>query len=107
MNSTTNKEAIAILNGFDLRNNADKYDIEALDMGIEALEKQTPVKFKNTAPCHVKAFDGEEKVFTYECLPCPLCGKWIVNNPIHKYCEYCGQALEFGNTKSETSSNKK
>ena len=36
----THKEAIHILDGFDLRNNADKYDLEALDMACDALEKQ-------------------------------------------------------------------
>lgn len=36
----THKEAIHILDGFDLRNNADKYGLEALDMACDALEKQ-------------------------------------------------------------------
>nr|DAW96147.1 MAG TPA: hypothetical protein [Bacteriophage sp.] len=32
-------EAISILDGFNLRNNADKYDVEALNMAQEAMEK--------------------------------------------------------------------
>lgn len=53
-------------------------------------------------PCdytHVKAFDGEDKVLTYNCAPCPNCGKWIVANISNKYCNHCGQALKWEETK--------
>lgn len=45
--------------------------------------------------CMVKAFDGEDRVLTYKCAPCPACGHWLVVNPSHRYCEYCGQAVKF------------
>ena len=72
-------------------------DIEALKVGISALEKQLTKKIPavNT-PCHVKAFDSDtETVYTYSCVNCPVCSKWIVANVNHKYCQYCGQALDW------------
>ena len=72
-------------------------DIEALKVGISALEKQVPKKIPavNT-PCHVKAFDSDtETVYTYSCVKCPVCSKWIVANVNHKCCQYCGQALDW------------
>lgn len=72
-------------------------DIEALKVGITALEKQVPKKIPavNT-PCHVKAFDSDtETVCTFCCVTCPVCSKWIVANVNHKYCQYCGQALDW------------
>ena len=72
-------------------------DIEALKVGISALEKQVPKKITAiNSPCHVKAFDSEsETVYTYSCINCPVCSKWIVANVNHKYCQYCGQALDW------------
>ena len=72
-------------------------DIEALKIGISALEKQVPKKITAVnSPCHVKAFDSEsETVYTYSCINCPVCSKWIVANVNHKYCQYCGQALDW------------
>lgn len=70
--------------------------IEEIKLAISALEKQESLKSIQNEPCYVKAFDGDSKVVTYKCLPCPSCNKWIVCNPTHKYCEYCGQALELG-----------
>ena len=72
-------------------------DMEALKVGITALEKQVPKKIPavNT-PCHVKAFDSDtETVCTFCCATCPVCSKWIVANVNHKYCQYCGQALDW------------
>ena len=47
-------------------------------------------------PCHVKAFDSDtETVYTYSCVKCPVCSKWIVANVNHKCCQYCGQALDW------------
>lgn len=72
-------------------------DKEALQTAITALEKQVPKKIPavNT-PCHVKAFDSDtETVYTYSCVKCPVCSKWIVANVNHKYCQYCGQAFDW------------
>lgn len=52
-----------------------------------------PMPVKRCEPCYVKAFDGESRVETYKCYPCPNCGKWITANENHKFCEWCGQAL--------------
>ena len=46
-------------------------------------------------PVEIKAFDGTDKVVTYKCYPCPHCGKWVANNENHRFCEWCGQALDF------------
>ena len=69
----------------------------ALGIAVQALEKQLPKKIPavNT-PCHVKAFDSDtETVYTYSCVKCPVCSKWIVANVNHEYCQYCGQALDW------------
>lgn len=72
-------------------------DIEACRMGIQALEKQIPKKIMAVNdPCHVKALDSESAmIYTYSCIHCPNCSKWIVANTNHRYCEYCGQALDW------------
>lgn len=72
-------------------------DKEALQTAITALEKQVPKKITAVNnPCHVKAFDSEtETVCTFCCVNCPVCSKWIVANVNHKYCQYCGQALDW------------
>lgn len=50
-------------------------------------------------PSHVKAADLEDgTIYTYKCYPCPKCGKWLTFNTNHKYCEYCGIKLEWGDT---------
>lgn len=57
----------------------------------------TPMKIDTSKePCHVKALDVERgKVLTYDCYPCPNCGKWIIYNTNHRYCEYCGIKLDW------------
>lgn len=40
-------------------------------------------------------------VCAFTCKPCPACGKWIVDNVSHKYCEHCGQALDLGGEEDE------
>ena len=54
---------------------------------------------KPIAPCdytEVKALDVDSnKVVHFLCAPCPNCDKWIVANPAHRFCEWCGQALEW------------
>lgn len=66
------------------------------DAAIEALEKREPRKFPEVERSHVKGFDAEEnKIYTYECAPCPNCHKWVIINPSRKYCDSCGQALDW------------
>lgn len=44
----------------------------------------------------VKALDMEtKKVVTFPTVPCPNCGKWILVNHNHRFCEYCGEQLEW------------
>ena len=92
----TNTEAISILNGYDLRSKAGVKGLSALDLGIEAIKKQIPKKVRVREPASVKAFDGTDKVHVFRCYPCPVCGKWIADNEGHKHCEWCGQALDWG-----------
>jgi len=75
------------------------YITEALNMAVEALKKQIPKKVRIREPLSVKAFDGTDKVVTFRCYPCPCCGKWIADNEGHKHCEWCGQALDWGEDK--------
>ena len=60
-----------------------------------AIKTQIPKKVKIGQSSEVKAFDGEDKVLTYKCYPCPNCGKWIVANENNKYCRWCGQKLDW------------
>ena len=53
------------------------------------------VKVRIGTPTHVKAFDGEGKVLTYRCYPCPNCSKWLIDNENNKYCQWCGQELDW------------
>ncbi len=87
----TAKEAMIILDGFNLRNNADKYDNEALNIAQEALEKQIPEK----------PLDVCTPVITWGL--CPVC-KGELNklgnrvNHVFKsnaFCPDCGQALDW------------
>lgn len=87
----TVQKAIFILDGFDLRNNADKYDIEALNLAQEALERQIPKK--PTDVC--------TPVITWGL--CPVCkGKlnMLGRQPSrvfksNNFCPDCGQALDW------------
>ena len=71
----------------------------AIETAIQALEKQIPKKIMAVNdPCHVKALDSESAmIYTYSCIHCPNCSKWIVANTNHRYCEHCGQALDWRN----------
>jgi len=74
----TAQEAIFILDGFDLRNNADKYDNEALNMAQEALEKRIPKK-----PQPSDGYEGKCK-----------CGAMFLDHSTN-YCGNCGQRLDW------------
>lgn len=64
-------------------------------MGTEAK------KVRVVNPSRVKAFDGECKVVTFRCYPCPECGKWIIDNENHQYCQWCGQKLDWSDCPTE------
>lgn len=61
---------------------------EALDMVIEALEKQDPKK-----PKRYIAFDGIER------NGCPSCPKNEILYAGQKFCSVCGQAINWGKSK--------
>ena len=52
-------------------------------------------KVRVCKPTSVKVFDGNDKVLTYRCYPCPPCTKWLIDNENHKYCQWCGQKLDW------------
>lgn len=97
-------EAIAILNGFYLRSNADKYDLEALDIGIEAIEKQIPKKPLDDFSTHaIYDNDGNylDQIDTMT-FKCPICNHILARGEIETtdcaeihYCDNCGQALDW------------
>ena len=62
----------------------------AIDTAIEALEKQIPKKVKNS---------GERIPFEWYC---PTCGELLCDDGYKdtdiKYCDQCGQALDWENT---------
>lgn len=65
------------------------YITEALDMAIEALEKQIPKK-------PIKA---KEHIMYSMCYICPNCQKNFSGTGIASYCYHCGQALDWSDTK--------
>ena len=77
------KEAISILDSFNLKSKADKYDMEALDIGLEAIKKQMPQK-----PLAETKYYGIGK--------CPRCGAVFLDKATN-YCGNCGQALDWNN----------
>ena len=70
--------------------------ITALKMAKEALEKQIPKK-PIVDPAHLVDFQN------YHCPKCKnkiiarIDGKWIAGK-LQKYCDNCGQALDWGDT---------
>lgn len=68
-------------------------DIEALEIAIEALEKQIPMKVTGYKT-KVKARDVElNEIATFTCMKCPNCEVWQSGND--KYCSRCGQRLDW------------
>lgn len=86
-------EAISILDGFNLRNNADKYDVEALNMAQEALEKRIPKKPTTNKVWYVGVYSGYYKTTN----TCPVCNCGLkANESWHdKHCPNCGQAIDW------------
>lgn len=66
----------------------------ALDMAIEALEKQVPKK----PTFEGKGFDGNGNI-TYETRICPCCGEEYAVDYYYyydyKYCPWCGQMIDW------------
>ena len=59
-------------------------DYEALDMAIDALEKQVPMK-----PLQ-QEMDIDGRAIT----PCGFCGEELPHNSLYDFCPYCGQAID-------------
>lgn len=57
---------------------------EALNMAIEALEKQVPMK---PLP---QEMDIDGRAIT----PCGFCGEELPHNSLYDFCPYCGQAID-------------
>ena len=81
----TYEEAIKQLNSVAVYH-FDKYTTDAIDMAIEALEKQIPKK-----PLHM-----------HKNYYCPICKEdgWLlwddaIPNDMDKYCGICGQAIDW------------
>ncbi len=69
---------------------------EALNLAIEALEKQIPKK-----PDYEGDGYDENGILIYDRAICPCCGnddfEYDINNWGCKFCPDCGQALDWGN----------
>ena len=63
-------------------------DIEALNMAIEVLEKQIPIR---------PIMRMEERGFNKGCIypHCPICDTMPVPHPNVSYCDKCGQAIDW------------
>lgn len=85
----THQKAIHILNSFNLRSVADKYDDIALDLATDALEKQIPKK------------PIEDGYYDLPCV-CPNCGSNVANEADNdyqfEYCYHCGQKIDWSDT---------
>ena len=86
----TESEAIKILQRdleIQVKNKALTDGIEAVKFAIQALEKQVPMKVKNS---------GERIPFEWYC---PACGELLCDDGYKdtyiKYCEHCGQKLDW------------
>lgn len=98
----TNVEAIGFLEG--LYHFADDVECAALNMAIEALEKQIPKKVIDHDYCIAEYDDsgcqiGGIFLCRYEC---PTCNNTIANGELEKsdlwdirFCQNCGQAIDW------------
>ena len=83
----TEQEAIANLKSIQKEYEKKKFGVEALKLGIKALEKQIAKK----------PTDIDEDSNTFKC---PSCGHTLIaldDMTIHKHCLICGQKLDWGN----------
>lgn len=83
----TNENAINILRWLNPpRADKESFDdfVQTIDIAIEALEKQIPMK-----PMHPQmGIDGRKIV------PCGYCGEELPENMTYEYCPYCGQKIK-------------
>lgn len=81
-----NEKAISILHWLKPSyTNIENFDFtQAIEIAIEALEKQTPMKL---LPPEM-GIDG--RVIT----PCGYCGEELPKNIAYDYCPYCGQKIK-------------
>ena len=81
------KEVRFNMSTIGLSDKAAKRVVEARNMAIKALEKQVPMKVKNS---------GERIPFEWYC---PSCGELLCDDGYKdtyiKYCEHCGQKLDW------------
>lgn len=83
----TNENAINILRWLNPpRTDKESFDnfVQAIDIAIEALEKQVPMKL---LPPEM-GIDG--RVIT----PCGYCGEELPKKAFYEYCPYCGQKIK-------------
>ena len=82
----TNENAIRILHWLKPSyTNIENFDFtQAIEMAIEALEKQMPMKL---LPPEM-GIDG--RVIT----PCGYCGEELPKKAFYEYCPYCGQKIK-------------
>ncbi len=67
------------------------YITEALNMAVDALEKQIPKKPIKCCPLN----DQNEMLDENEYYKCPACG--LKFRKTYEYCHYCGQRLDWEN----------
>lgn len=84
------KEAIKRLK--ELKDPVSFTDCVALEMGVEALKKQDPMEHHHTI---VGECSGGEKVRTSICPNCLGC-IMTVEEEYPRFCDWCGQAIDWG-----------
>lgn len=82
----TNEKAIGILHWLKPSyTNIENFDFtQAIEIAIEALEKQIPMKLLPPK----MGIDG--RIIT----PCGYCGEELPKKAFYKYCPYCGQKIK-------------
>lgn len=87
----TNDEAIGFLHDIqtDVVYNVTSGEKEALEMAIQALEKQIPKK-----PIHITRNEHSTRIIGYGC---PACHKDVIGSGF--YCWSCGQAIDWSDEK--------
>lgn len=69
----------------------EKHD-DAIQMAIEALQKQIPQKSKAKELLPDEYVVGHVKIYA---TPCGNCGEYI-STTLWEYCPWCGQAIDYG-----------
>lgn len=98
----TINEAIQKLNGINLVRKWMMYEaneVEALDMAIEALQKQMPRKLVVKDQIIRHEYYDEVETEHYKQAYCPICKRSLGKIDFvigQEYCQYCGQKLIWG-----------